>query len=74
MMAKVSELSMQQASAVKLQQAVKDAEAELERCYMRLEKGEPPSEEIEREWLRMVRDEGRRQRDMESTLIVRINK
>lgn len=58
---------MQQAAAVRLQQQVKDSESELERCYMRLEKGEAPSEEAEREWLRQVRDEMRRLRDSEAT-------
>ena len=33
---------------------------------MRLEKGEPPSEEIEREWLRGLRDTDRRHRDLEA--------
>lgn len=30
---------------------------------MRMEKGEPPSDEMEREWLRKLRDEVRRTRD-----------
>ncbi len=70
MMAKVSELSMQQAAAVRLQQQVKDSESELERCYMRLEKGEAPSDEAEREWLRQARDDSRRLRDSEAALMV----
>ncbi|XP_071082884.1 coiled-coil domain-containing protein 146-like isoform X2 [Haliotis cracherodii] len=63
MMALVSELSMNQANAMKLQQDLRGRETELEQCYMRMEKGDPPSEECEREWLRMVRDEMRRIQD-----------
>ncbi|XP_046567774.1 coiled-coil domain-containing protein 146-like, partial [Haliotis rubra] len=63
MMALVSELSMNQANAMKLQQQLRGQETELEQCYMRMEKGEPPSEIIERDWLRMVRDEMRRIQD-----------
>ena len=55
MMACVSELSMHQANALKLQQEVKQRESELEQCYMRMEKGEAPSETMEREWLRSLR-------------------
>ena len=63
MMAIVSELSMNQASAMKLQTTVKEQEAHLEQCYIRMEKGEPPSEEIEREWEKLVRNDERRSRD-----------
>ncbi|XP_046573953.1 LOW QUALITY PROTEIN: coiled-coil domain-containing protein 146-like [Haliotis rubra] len=63
MMALVSELSMNQANAMKLQQQLRGQETELEQCYMRMEKGEPPSRDIERDWLRMVRDEMRRIQD-----------
>ncbi|KAK3102624.1 hypothetical protein FSP39_012745 [Pinctada imbricata] len=65
MMAMVSELSMNQANALKLQQGLKEKEAELEQCYIRMEKGEPPSDEIEHEWLRLLRDEDRRLKDRE---------
>ena len=65
MMACVSELSMHQANALKLQQEVKQRESELEQCYMRMEKGEAPSETMEREWLRSLRDEERRRQDTE---------
>ncbi|XP_013383517.1 coiled-coil domain-containing protein 146 [Lingula anatina] len=70
MMAQVSELSMHQAAAMKLQQEVKEKEAELEQCYIRMEKGEPPSDEIEREWQRTLRDEERRLRDKEMQSMV----
>ncbi|XP_041349849.1 coiled-coil domain-containing protein 146-like [Gigantopelta aegis] len=60
MMAIVSELSMNQANAMKLQQELKSQESMLEQCYIRMEKGEPPSEEIFRDWLRYCRDEERK--------------
>lgn len=65
MMAMVSELSMNQANALKLQQNLKEKEAELEQCYIRMEKGEPPNDDYERAWLRMLRDDDIRQRDKE---------
>lgn len=64
MMALVSELSMNQAAAMKLQQEVKSKEQELEQCYVRMEKGEAPNEEAEREWLRMIRDEARLEKEL----------
>ena len=64
MMALVSELSMNQAEAMKLQQEVKGKEQELEQSYVRMERGEAPNEEAEREWLRMVRDEARREKEL----------
>lgn len=64
MMALVSELSMNQAAAMKLQQEVKGKEQELEQCYVRMERGEAPCEEAEREWLRMARDEERRTKEL----------
>ena len=63
-MALVSELSMNQAAAMKLQQEVKSKEQELEQCYVRMERGEAPNEEAEREWLRMIRDEARREKEL----------
>lgn len=55
MMALVSELAMQQANTLQLQQTIKERESELEQCYRRMEQGEPPSDEIEREWKKMLR-------------------
>ena len=55
---------MNQAAAMKLQQEVKGKEQELEQSYVRMERGEPPNEEAEREWLRMVRDEARREKEL----------
>lgn len=71
MMAMVSEVSMNQANALKLQQNLKEKEGELEQCYIRMEKGEPPSEEIEREWLKIIRDEDRRLQEHEEKRMVR---
>lgn len=65
MMALVSEVSMMQAQAMQLQQQVREGENELEQCYLRMEKGEPPSLALEKEWLRMIRDESRRLEDKE---------
>ncbi|XP_025107838.1 coiled-coil domain-containing protein 146-like isoform X2 [Pomacea canaliculata] len=63
MMALVSELSMTQAQAMTLQQQVKQGESELEQCYLHMEKGEPPTLSMEQEWMRFVRDDGRRQEE-----------
>lgn len=70
MMALVSEVSMTQAQAMSLQQQVKEGESELEQCYLRMEKGEPPSITLEREWLRLLRDEQLREDDMEEKRLV----
>ena len=64
MMAMVSELSMHQANALKLQQEVKGSEQALEQSYIRMERGEAPSVEAEREWHRMVREELRREKEL----------
>ena len=71
MMALVSEVSMTQAQAMQLQQQVREGEGELEQCYLRMEKGEPPTLTMEREWLRMLRDEQRRLEDREERRLVR---
>ncbi|XP_076468743.1 coiled-coil domain-containing protein 146-like [Babylonia areolata] len=65
MMALVSEVSMTQAQAMQLQQQVREGEGDLEQCYLRMEKGEPPSLTMEKEWERMLRDERRRLEDKE---------
>jgi hypothetical protein len=67
MMAKVSELSVQQATAMRLQQEVKEKEAFLEAYYINMEKGLPPSADIEREYLRQLQVEEQRQQDREAT-------
>ncbi|XP_072026353.1 coiled-coil domain-containing protein 146-like [Amphiura filiformis] len=65
MMAAVSELSMRQAEALKMQQDVRGQESTLEQAYLRMEQGEAPTEEAARDWERMVRDERRRLDDAE---------
>jgi methyltransferase-like protein len=71
MMAMVSELSMNQANAMKLQQTVKGQEQQLERAYLRMERGEAPTEDAEREWFRIIREEQQRQLEKEETQQVR---
>lgn len=60
MMAVVSELSMYQATAMKLQQEKHDRETELEDARWRLDNGGAPTEEVEHEWYRMERERLRR--------------
>lgn len=61
---------MNQANALKLQQNLKEKEADLEQCYIRMEKGEAPSDEIQAEWFKILRDEDRRSRDKEEIRLV----
>lgn len=42
---------------MKLQQEVKEKEALLEQCYIRMERGDAPDEDAERTWMKMLRDE-----------------
>ena len=72
MMAMVSELSMHQASALRLQQEVKEREGELEQSYMRMEKGEAPNEQIQLDWLRSLRSDERRAIDKHAAIMVNI--
>ena len=60
MMATVSELSMYQATAMKLTQENAEKEAALEQQEANMEQGLPPSEEVENEWLRYQHDMQRR--------------
>jgi chromosome segregation ATPase len=60
MMATVSELSMYQATAMKLQQTKHDREMELEDAQWRLEQGQAPTEEAEHAWYRSERERLRR--------------
>ena len=69
MMATVSELSISQASALNMQEEVKNKELLLEQCYTRIEKGEAPTDEIEREWYKMLENEAR-MRDKKITPMV----
>lgn len=64
MMAIVSELSMYQATAMKLQQEKHDREMELEDASWRLENNEAPTEEAKHEWYRLERERLRRAESM----------
>ncbi|XP_060013209.1 coiled-coil domain-containing protein 146 [Lagenorhynchus albirostris] len=57
MMALVAELSMKQAMTIELQKEVKEKEDFILTCNSRMEKGLPLKKEIEREWLKVLRDE-----------------
>uniref|UniRef100_A0A673MAP2 Coiled-coil domain containing 146 n=2 Tax=Sinocyclocheilus rhinocerous TaxID=307959 RepID=A0A673MAP2_9TELE len=65
MMAVVAELSMRQAECMTLQQEMKEKELQLDLCQRSVEQGLPPSDNIENEWLRCLRDQHRRQADAE---------
>ena len=56
MMATVSELSMYQATAMKLQQTKHDREMEYEDAQWRLQQGQAPTEAAEHAWYRTERD------------------
>ncbi|XP_077194180.1 coiled-coil domain-containing protein 146 isoform X2 [Paroedura picta] len=58
MMGLIAELSMNQAVAIKLQQEMRDKEQFLMSITSRLQKGLPPPLEVERGWLKVLRDEG----------------
>lgn len=72
MLATVSELSMFQSKALKLQEEKDRKEDLLEIAIQRLERGEPPTDDCEREWDRMEKtkerhtneEEARRQRKL----------
>ena len=70
MMATVSELSMYQASALQLQQEIKEKEALLERYCINMEKGLPPSVDIEQEFLRQFQIEERQQQERQNAKLV----
>lgn len=72
LMACLSELSMQQATSIKLSQERNDKEALLQEAYRRIEQGLPPSEAVEREWQRMVNVDARRKKDKEMVKFVSI--
>uniref|UniRef100_A0A1I8FN67 Reverse transcriptase domain-containing protein n=1 Tax=Macrostomum lignano TaxID=282301 RepID=A0A1I8FN67_9PLAT len=52
MKAGTAELTMLMSTAMQLQQQVRDKQQYLQSCYQRMERGEPPSEDIEAEWLK----------------------
>ncbi|KAG8508448.1 Coiled-coil domain-containing protein 146, partial [Galemys pyrenaicus] len=57
MMALVAELSMKQALAIELQKEVREKEDFILSCNSRIEKGLPLHKDIERQWLKVLRDE-----------------
>ncbi|GMH48988.1 hypothetical protein TrVE_jg8776 [Triparma verrucosa] len=69
MMASVSELSMYQATAMKLQQEKHLREKEFQECKERFDRGEPPSEEAEREWYRLERSRIEREDAAENDVV-----
>lgn len=70
MMAKVSELSMHQANALRLQQEIRNREESLKLGYENMEKGLPPSAEIEHDWQRQKQVEEQRAHDREASRLV----
>ncbi|XP_066210546.1 coiled-coil domain-containing protein 146 isoform X3 [Saccopteryx leptura] len=57
LMALIAELSMKQALAIELQKEVKEKEDFISSCNSRIEKGLPLHKEIEKEWLKVLRDQ-----------------
>lgn len=66
MLATVSELSMFQSKALKLQQEKDEKESVLEQAQRRLEQGAPPTDDCEREWERIERNRDRRSKEEEA--------
>lgn len=66
MLATVSELSMFQSKALKLQQEKDEKEDMLGESTQRLENGLPPTDDCEKDWERMERNKLRRQSEMVS--------
>ena len=59
MLATVSELSMFQSKALKLQQEKEEKEKLLENAVQRMENGMPPTDSVDSEWAKKVRDQQR---------------
>ncbi|XP_029418217.1 coiled-coil domain-containing protein 146 isoform X2 [Nannospalax galili] len=57
MMALVAELSMKQALTIELQKEVREKKEFIFSCSSRIEKGLPLNREIEKDWLKVLRDE-----------------
>jgi hypothetical protein len=60
-----------QASSLRLEQEVKERETELEQAYTRLEEGEPPTQDAEHNWNRMMRTQALRKQEEEMRRNVR---
>ncbi|XP_076862579.1 coiled-coil domain-containing protein 146 [Brachyhypopomus gauderio] len=65
LMAVVAELAMWQAQALCLQQELRARELQLDECHRRVEHGLPPSDIIQQEWQRCLRNQYRRRADAE---------
>lgn len=63
MLATVSELSMFQSKALKLQQEKEEKEKLLEEAVQRMENGMPPTEFADAEWEKKIRDKQRREQE-----------
>ena len=50
---------------MRLEQEVKERETELEQAYTRLEEGEPPTQDAEQNWSRMIRTQTLRKQEEE---------
>ena len=51
---------------MKLNQEMKSKTWQVEQCYVCMERGEAPSDDIEQEWLKLLRNEVRRLKDQEN--------
>lgn len=49
---------------------MKEKELELEQCYMRLERGEAPSDDMEKEWMKRLRDQARKRQQKHAEELV----
>ena len=54
-----------QASALRLEQEVKERETELEQAYTRLQEGEPPTQDAEQNWNRIMKTQALRKQEEE---------
>ena len=70
MMATVSELSMQQAAAMRLQQDMTDKQALLDRYLVNMDNGLPPSVDIEQEFIRLEQLDQQRQHERHHARLV----
>ena len=69
-MATVSELSMHQATAMRLQQEISEKEALLERYHDNMQHGLPPSVDVEQEFRRQMKIDQQRQQERHHAKLV----
>ena len=70
LMAGVSELSMQQATAMRLYQELTEKRALLERYHVNMDNGLPPSVDVEHEFLRQMQLDQQRQHQRQHEKLV----